>query len=249
MNAKELIEKMNIYTLSSVRIYDLATSAHKLQWPINSDKPPRLKIDLPKSEDPIAVDASAEFEMTVGLLYFQGEDGMTMLPHENKLIPIERIIATQIMLYNYCLLEEYEFDQYERILQDKIIDTSNDKYTLKDFVTRGIDALRDDIIKRERASYERKGIEKRVTEWEKPIRQPQQKVLEKYRELSNRRNELTHQSEPKPPTLREAVEYFYYARYIGIEIGKCFHDPSVAEIDVPTLENLEIGNEYWTKRS
>lgn len=104
MNAKELVEKMNIYTLSSVRIYDLATSAHKLQWPINSDKPPRLKIDLPKSEDPIAVDASAEFEMTVGLLYFQGEDGMTMLPHENKLMPIERIIATQIMLYNYCLL-------------------------------------------------------------------------------------------------------------------------------------------------
>ena len=66
--------------------------------------------------------------------------------------------------------------------------------------------------------------------------------LDIYENLSNRRNELTHQSEPEPPTIKEAVINFYLVRKIGIEIGKCFNDPSVNEIDFPPLIN-EIHNE------
>ena len=252
MNTKELVGKLSIYTLSAVHIHDLAISAEKLMsWNKEDWKtPPYLSTganrpSLSEKELPLCLILSEALSKTIGLISHQRleSNGGSRLFHQDERIPIERVIATQIILYNYCLLEEFEFFQFNTLLALKIIDLSNDKFTLSDFVNRGFDDLCTGIISREQAIYERKGVRKRILEWEKVvINKLTDENLDIYENLSNRRNELTHQSEPEPPTIKEAVINFYLVRKIGIEIGKCFNDPSVNEIDFPPLIN-EIHNE------
>lgn len=53
---------------------------------------------------------------------------------------------------------------------------------------------------------------KRCDAWEGRV---DQTILDKVRQLTNRRNELTHDSEYKLPSMKEAVEYFYNLRQIA----------------------------------
>ena len=147
---------------------------------------------------------------------------------------IYRVIATQIILYNYCLLEEYEFNRFNTELKKNIYNLSNDKFTLIDFESRGYDTLLSGVLNREQNSYERKGPQKRVNEWKKVnIPELSEKDMACYEELSMRRNELTHESEPIIPSLEEAILFFHKCRLVAKSIGMSFADPSVANVVIP----------------
>ena len=241
MNLAQVIRKMNLYTISAVRTNDLAVSANKLmhwdekQWNIR----PRLSTganrkNLSKKELPLCLEISDEMSLA---LYLTRENTDNLdkqyLCNENDLTPINTFVATQIILFNYTLLEEYEFSQYGLVLKENILDLSSDKYTLKCFSNRGLNTLTEGALTREQNSYERKGVEKRVNDWGKiNIPKISDENLEFYTELSLRRNELTHESEPKPPTLEEALTLFHCSRVIAKGIASSFSDDTLKDCKV-----------------
>ncbi|GAW87910.1 hypothetical protein bplSymb_SCF28201P001 [Bathymodiolus platifrons methanotrophic gill symbiont] len=149
MNLVQVIRKMNLYTISAVRTNDLAVSANKLmhwdekEWNIK----PRLSTganrkDLSDKELPLCLEISDEMALALYLTRENTDNpDKQYLCNENDLTSINTLLATQIILFNYTLLEEYEFYQYGLVLKEKILDLSSDKYTLKDFSNRGLNTL------------------------------------------------------------------------------------------------------------
>ncbi len=240
MNFDQVIQRMNLYTISTIKIHDLAVSAEKLMsWDEKAWKTkPRLSTganrkNLSRKVLPLCLEISTEMSMTISLLHGNKPSrDKNPLYHTDEFVPIDEVIATQVILYNYCLLEEYEFYQYNKVLQEKIFDISNDKFTLKDFMNRGYDVLTNGVIEKEQKSYERKGPLKRIRDWEKlGISALSDDNLSLYEKLSSRRNELTHVSDPEPPTLEESVVFFHGSRLIAKEIAISFSDSSVDDCE------------------
>ena len=124
----EVVDRMNLFTLSAVRTSDLAISAKKLMnWDtVAWSEPPCLgtvanKQNLDEKLLPLAQDLSNEMRVTISLIFQKpkpselSKNGGYPFGHEDSFIPITHIIGSQIILYNYCLLEAYEFDLYKNI--------------------------------------------------------------------------------------------------------------------------------------
>ena len=243
MNFDQIIHKMNMYSISAFQIHDLAVSAKKLMdWDSKSRTvPPYLsnganRPDLSSKQLSLFLSVSPETSMTIGLILGEnngGKDKNHLMSPEDIVSP-EKVIATQSMLYNYCLLEEYEFAQFKKILSEKILDISTDKYSLKEFKSRGFDKLIAGVIYDKQNSYERKPPATRLREWEKyEITPMTEKDTELFVNLSKRRNELTHESSPKSPTLEEAVEFFHRSRIVAKGIAESFNDSTISKCGVP----------------
>ena len=248
MNFDRLIHRMNIATLSMMHVHDLAVSADKLMswdkglWSLK----PRLSTganrpDLGEKELPLCLEMSDEHRKVVALVIPQPDDnGKTSLFHKDDYLPIHHIVATHCMLYNYCMLEEYEFYQYNSILKEKIFDLSTDKYSLKDIRDRGLETLVNGLLEREQSNYERKGPTKRISMWDKlGVSTMGEDFMNLYETLCARRNELTHNSAPPSPTLEEAVAFFHAARVVAREIALLFNDGTVQDCGVQ-WEKFEI---------
>ncbi|PNK59569.1 hypothetical protein [Psychrobacter sp. FDAARGOS_221] len=176
----EVIERMNMFTVSAVRTSDLAIAGRKM---MNWDKqawstPPCLvtagnKPDLDENLLPLIHSLSIEMSKTIGLVLGNPEscefkeNGGVPFGNEKDFMPIEHIIGTQIILYNYCLLEAYEFFLYSDILEKNHDKFMEEKFTLNDILRRGSDKLLAGIIEREQNKYERMGVRNRIKSWSK----------------------------------------------------------------------------------
>jgi len=244
MNLQEVIKKMNAYTISATYTHDLAISSSKLmswdesEWKIK----PRLSTganrkDLSKKELPLCLEMSHEMSSLASLVFpDDGTNQKKYVPilNPDEFIPISRVIATQIILYNYCLLEEYEFNRFHIELSKNISNLSKDKFTLNDFNSRGYDKLFSGVLDREQNSYERRSVRKRINEWNKVnIAELSEKDLACYEKLSIRRNELTHESDPNIPSLEEAIIFFHKCRLVAKSISISFSDPTVGNVLIP----------------
>lgn len=253
MKFSELIEKMNLYTLSAVRCSDLAISAGKLMlWNCEEwDKEPCLASarNMPdiKMCLPLVQGVSTELSKTLYLILGNpesctfSENGGVYFGHVDTFISPNEIIATQVMLYNYCLLEAYEFD----LMKQKIYENQelffDEKYSLKDFNERGFEKLINGVVERELVKYERQSVEKRLNLWKKfDLNEIGEKWIEIYKVLSERRNELTHEHSPTKPTLEESIIYFHHCRVLAKEIATKFGDKSISECKVPWHDFKEV---------
>lgn len=250
----EVIEKMNLFTISAVRTSDLAISARKM---MNWDKEewatrPCLatagnRPDLDESQLPLIHSLSEEMSKTFGLVFGKpescefAENGGVPFGSEKDFISVEHIIGTQIILYNYCLLEAYEFNLYNRLLKGSSESFTNEKFSIKDFQNRGSDKLLAGIIEREQSKYERMGVRKRIETWIKLGLEPiPEKWLEIYDILSERRNNLTHDAHPEDVDLKEAIIYFHHVRLVAKEIAIKFNDKSIVLCKTPWQDFPEV---------
>lgn len=250
----EVIERMNLFTLSAVRTSDLAISARKM---MNWDKEawstaPRLatvanRPDLDENLLPLVHALSNELRVTISLIFKEPEpsdiskNGGASFGHENEFIPVEHIIGTQTILYNYCLLEAYEFDLYRKVLHEKRENFFDEKFSLKDIATRGVNILVEGILEREQNRYERMGVRKRINLWKNLGIEPiPEKWIVAYEEISNRRNTLTHEAHPDDVTLVEAIIIFHRTRLISRQLANHFNDDSVSLCQSPLDDYPEI---------
>jgi len=190
--------------------------------------------ELSKKELPLCLEMSDEMQLA---MYLNREDDVKsdkkLLFNANDLVPISKLVATQVILFNYTLLEEYEFYRYKLVLREKIADLSNDKFTIKDFMNRGLDTLTNGVLEREQTSYERKGPTNRIKIWKKiDVPELSDKDLEFYEKLSVRRNELTHESGCKSPTLYEALTFFHNSRVVAKGIAHSFSDNTIEDCNM-----------------
>ena len=95
------------------------------------------------------------------------ENGGVYFGHVDTFISPNEIIATQVMLYNYCLLEAYEFDLMKQKMYENQELFFDEKYSLKDFNERGFEKLINGVVERELVRYERQSVEKRLNLWKK----------------------------------------------------------------------------------
>lgn len=250
----EVIDKMNLFTISAVRTSDLAISARKM---MNWDKEewttrPCLatagnRSNLDESQLPLIHSLSEEMSKTFGLVFGNPEsceisenDGFPF-GNEKDFISIEHIIGTQIILYNYCLLEAYEFNLYNQILKKNSENFMEEKYSLKDFQNRGLDKLLSGIIEGEQNKYERMGVRKRIGIWNKLNIEPiSEKWIRIYEVLSERRNDLTHEAHPVDVELKEAIIYFHHTRLVAKELANHFSDETISLCTVPWKDFPEV---------
>lgn len=250
----EVIERMNLFTLSAVRTSDLAISARKMMnWDEEAwSTAPFLSTaanrpDLDKDLLPLVHALSKELSVTISLIFKEpepsdiSENGGVYFGQENEFIPVEHIIGTQIILYNYCLLEAYEFDLYRKTLNEKQERFLDEKVSLKDVISRGTDTLISGILEREQNRYERMGVRKRVGLWSNlGIDSIPEKWIVAYEEISNRRNTLTHEAHPDDVTLVEAIIIFHRTRLIARQLANHFNDDSVSLCQSPLDDYSEI---------
>lgn len=250
----EVIEKMNLFTISAVRTSDLAVSARKMmnwnkeEWAtrpclVTAENRP----ELDDSQLPLVHSLSEEMSKTFGLVFGKpescefSENGGMPFGNEKDFISIEHIIGTQIMLYNYCLLEAYEFKLYNQLLKDNPEKFMEEKYTLKDFQNRGFDKLLSGVFEGEQSKYERMGVRKRIGTWNKLDIQPiSEKWIKIYEVLSERRNDLTHEAHPVDVELKEAIVYFHHARLVAKELADHFNDETISLCKVPWKDFPEV---------
>lgn len=250
----EVIEKMNLFTISAVRTSDLAISARKMmnwnkeEW---ATRPCLVtggnRPDLDESQLPLIHSLSEEMSKTFGLVFGKPEscefteDGDVSFGNEKDFISVEHIIGTQIILYNYCLLEAYEFNLYNRLLTDNSENFTDEKFSIKDFQNRGSDKLLAGILEREQSKYERMGVRKRIETWSKLGLEPiSEKWLEIYDILSERRNNLTHEAHPEDVELKEAIVYFHHMRLVAKEMAIQFNDKSIVLCKTPWQDFPEV---------
>ncbi|WP_288997914.1 hypothetical protein [uncultured Psychrobacter sp.] len=250
----EVVERMNLFTLSAVRTSDLAISARKM---MNWDKEawstsPCLataanKPSLDENLLPLVHDLSNELSVTISLIFRKpelsdiSEHGGMEFGHEKEFIPIEHIIGTQIILYNYCLLEAYEFDLYKKLLDKNKENFLDEKVSLKDILNRGSDKLLAGILEREQNKYERMGVRNRVNHWNKLGLEPiPEEWVKAYEDISNRRNTLTHEAHPDDVTLVEAIIIFHRTRLIARQLANHFNDDSISLCQSPLDDYPEI---------
>tara|TARA_R110002051_G_scaffold264241_1_gene324153 strand:+ start:1447 stop:2211 length:765 start_codon:yes stop_codon:yes gene_type:complete len=250
----EVIERMNLFTLSAVRTSDLAISAKKM---MNWDKEawstsPCLSTaanrpDLDEKLLPLVHDLSNELSVTISLIFREpepsdiSEHGGVKFGHEKEFTPIEHIVGTQIILYNFCLLEAYEFDLYKKSLDKNKENFLDEKVSLKDILNRGSDKLLAGILEREQNKHERMGVRNRVNNWNKLGVEPiPEEWVKAYEDISNRRNTLTHEAHPNDVTLIEAIICFHRMRLIARKIAIHFEDDTITLCQSPLDDYPEI---------
>ena len=250
----EVIERMNLFTLSAVRTSDLAISAKKMMnWDQEAwSTSPCLatganRPDLDNNLLPLVHDLSNELSVTISLIFRKpepsdiSENGGVEFGHEKYFTPIEHIIGTQIILYNYCLLEAYEFDLYKKLLDKNKENFLDEKFSLKDILNRGSDKLLAGILEREQNKHERMGVRNRVNNWNKLGVEPiPEEWIKAYEDISNRRNTLTHEAHPDDVTLIEAIICFHRLRLIARKIAIQFEDNTVSLCQSPLDDYPEI---------
>lgn len=250
----QLIERMNLFTLSAVRTSDLAISAKKMMnWDQEAwSTSPRLatganKLDLDENLLPLIQELSNELSVTISLIFRKpepsdiSENGGVKFGHEKNFTPIEHIIGTQIILYNYCLLEAYEFDLYRKLLDKNKENFLDEKFSLKDILNRGSDKLLAGILEREQSKYERMGVRNRVSHWNKfNVEAIPEEWVKAYEDISDRRNTLTHEAHPDEVNLIEAIICFHRLRLIARKIAIQFEDNTVSLCQSPLDDYPEI---------
>ncbi|MFW6263143.1 MAG: hypothetical protein ACOC34_03840 [Thermotogota bacterium] len=250
MNFAALIKKMNHYTHSAMFVHDLALSASKLmKWNEEGwNRAPRLttganREDLSRKILPFCLEMSDNMKIFVnGMLRGETIDNGTKLGSFDDFVSSEEIVAVQIVLFNYCLLEEYEFGLVRSHMAEHIADISDAKFSLKDIYARGIDVLKEGVVERKFAIYSRKGVTNRVKDWCKfGCEELREDELKKYEILSTVRNQLTHESSAPPPSVRESLGLFHAMRVVAKGIARSFGDNSVDKVDVPWNKlNVEL---------
>lgn len=137
------------------------------------------------------------------------------------------ILAELSIIFQYSLLESYEFSNYEKKLRDgSIYEIVEQKFSLKDIKKRGVEKLVEGCIKDKLRNYCSLSVKKRLSNLKKIGMDIQEleKEIDKYEKLSNRRNEIIHEVKYTPPDIFEAIQYFQTCRDIAKLIGATFND-------------------------
>lgn len=138
----------------------------------------------------------------------------------------EKLLSGLSIVYQFSVLEAYDFWCYENELKSGAIYTiDTDKFSLIDIRDKGLGRLVSGRIENLKNEYERKSVKKRAISWSKlGINPLTDEILEMYEKISLRRNEIVHEMEYQEPDIREAIEYFNKCIYIAKQIGISFND-------------------------
>jgi hypothetical protein len=178
--------------------YDLAVSSYKLLIGNHTNESPFLtsqNCDISKCK-PFILGHSEHFGSMAELINSHGKKLEHHSVAESKYsrdIP-DWIISKLAILDQYSLLEDYEFSQYDLVIEKNIEEIDTQKYTLKDVKNRGYDNLRSGVVQNYSAQYQRESVSKRIkTKWtSNNIQLLNEDLINLYQAMGNRRNELTH---------------------------------------------------------
>lgn len=137
------------------------------------------------------------------------------------------IISELSIIFQYSLLESYEFSNYENNLRNgSIYEIVEQKFSLKDIKRRGIEQLKEGCIKDKTRNYGALSVKNRIQCLKKigiDVKSLENEI-DKYEKLSVRRNQIIHETKYNPPNILEAIEYFINSRDVAKAIGIAFND-------------------------
>jgi len=243
MNFKEYISIANSRMFSSIVTRELAIAANHItnvdffNESLKKLSTKNLPIITNEKEEDIStsmrlqLEYSRVFAKALGLIaqpdsivnFKELKMDMTDLDAHNPDI----ILAELSIIFQYSLLESYEFSNYEKKLRDgSIYEIVEQKFSLSDIKKRGLDKLVEGCIKDKLRNYFSLSVKKRLQNLKRIGLDAKalENEIEKYEKLSDRRNEIIHEVKYTPPDIFEAIKYFQTCRDIAKLIGSAFND-------------------------
>ncbi|GAA0828517.1 hypothetical protein GCM10009112_09010 [Marinomonas arenicola] len=250
MNFESFSKIATRFVIQACSTYDLAESAYKMMMWENVGSEKEAWKEAPYITSPAnKPDINRNFPYILAMSDYQKivapfECGENPTPRENGGVPMginfkerahEHLLSSQTIITLFAILEDYEFQLFEKSLEKNIQLFDKTNYKLEEIQEKGIENIKSSAIKEHSARYQRTPVTKRLKEILPKLEITlNSECIKNYQEISDRRAELAHEVDPDPASMKEVVFIFVETLDIGKIIGSAFNDETAINYKFPS---------------